>query len=359
MALLHFERLGIYNPLADITDMENVDTGGTSGMTFQATGGRFGERVLSDSTDSISSYVVFDVAGLGASTTNGSTLILNLSFKIDAQNSGRQILLGTTRPSIFSFCWSLVAYADGTMQVRDSVNTTQLSIPDAFVPLAWNHMEIKVTHDNSGTFDMVINGITVAALTGIDTMASSGGPLASVALFGFDDGVASTEPGVLWGDIVIMDDTGSTFNDFIGDMRLELALPDADGGTVDWTRNAGTDDYAAVDDAIAAYDDDTTYLESTTAGEDSLLSYPTSTLANVNTLHFVGMASRIRDDGGVAPLQATHIVNSSATVAEGDTHALASSYQFIQDTFETDPDTGVAWTKSGVDAAEFGIRSIT
>ena len=51
------------------------------------------------------------------------------------------------------------------------------------------------------------------------------------------------------------------------------------------------------------------------------------------------------------------IARSGATEADaGTTHDAGGSYACYQDIFEADPDTSVAWTEAGVDAAEFGIE---
>jgi hypothetical protein len=42
----------------------------------------------------------------------------------------------------------------------------------------------------------------------------------------------------------------------------------------------------------------------------------------------------------------------------GSYSALGTGYQYLPGLFETDPATGVPWTVTGVDDAEFGIGTV-
>ena len=53
-------------------------------------------------------------------------------------------------------------------------------------------------------------------------------------------------------------------------------------------------------------------------------------------------------------------VKSGTTTSDGDAFNIADdSYTSIQRVLETDPDTSSAWTVSGVNAAQFGIKTGT
>ncbi len=67
----------------------------------------------------------------------------------------------------------------------------------------------------------------------------------------------------------------------------------------------------------------------------------------------VATAAR-KDDAGSRSLRA--LIRSGATTANGATRVLGTSYALYDDRFETDPATGTAWTKAGVDALEAGVE---
>ena len=63
-----------------------------------------------------------------------------------------------------------------------------------------------------------------------------------------------------------------------------------------------------------------------------------------------------KDDAGSRSLRA--LIRSGATTANGATRVLGTSYALYDDRFETDPATGAAWTKAGVDALEAGVEVV-
>jgi hypothetical protein len=222
---------------------------------------------------------------------------------------------------------------------------------------AWNTLEIKLFQSaTAGILTVKVNGVVCMNAVDIGNVGLATA-WDTVAFWGVaGDG---NHIGVRYGDIIISDDTGATFNDFIGDFRFETAVPDADGATVDWTRNTGASDYLAIDEAVGAYDDDTTYIESSAIDEDAYATYPAASLSGVDTIHFVALCSRAKDDAGSAPLSVAHIVENNASVDVATTKAVAATYEFVVDIFETNPDGSIAWTKTSIDAAEYGIRSKT
>lgn len=361
MALLNFTRPGLYATFSDLGDDPLLTDAGSSGVSFDATGGRYGERALQDNTDSTTSYFEMSYANAGGDTGVGGTVILNFSFKVESFNTGRSTMLAMTRSSIFSHNWAIEAFADGSIRIQDATLARVATVARGFIPHEWNHWEIRVTHDNApnGTFELWSNGVKIVDETGLDTIASAAGPAEKVLFYGFDKSIIGTETGITYGDIVMMDDTGTVLNDVVGDMRFEVALPTGDGTTTAWTRNAGANDYEAIDEAEGAYDDDTSYLESSSVSDDTYHTFP-STLTDVNTVFFAGLVSRVKNDAGSAPLNVQHIVDSGGTVATGTaTASLGASYTFVLDAFPEDPNASAAWTKTTLDAAEFGIRSVT
>ena len=63
-----------------------------------------------------------------------------------------------------------------------------------------------------------------------------------------------------------------------------------------------------------------------------------------------------KSDAGVRSVKQQ--VRSGGTDYDGDTTALATDYETHCEIAETDPDTAVAWTESGVNAAELGVETV-
>lgn len=341
----------------DIDQWQGVQGDGSQ-FNVSASGGRFGERGWFDDDDTTSSFN-FDYNAIDWSA---NTVFITMQIYVDGEDTQTLPTSAITfGPTSSSDEWAFQVHPSGAWVFKDDNNNRTYSSVNMqhcmLHQLAWNTVEISVAHHTSaGICTIKINGVVCMNAVDVgDTGASSSWD--ELWFKGME--VDSTGLGVMYGDIIVCDDTGATFNDFIGDFRFEVALPDADGATVDWTRNTGSNDFEMVDDAEHEYDDDTTYVESSVAEEDSYMTYPTSTLADVDTILFVALVSLARDDEGIAPLSVAHIVENNASVDVGTTKALLGTYEFVVDMFETNPDGGGAWDKTAVDAAEYGIRSKT
>jgi hypothetical protein len=339
----------------------------TSGISWQAGAGRFGEAVWADDAKD-AGWWAFDIRDYD---WTGDTVFLTMNFfwemgSVTDFGGGSQDAMIIMNNGIdgSSTAWELIMMPEGKWYFLNDNNIgyfpTAAYETYRFKQQCWNTIELSLLQsETNGILTIKVNG--VVCMNAVDV--GDVGPASIWDYLSFP-GIASTSAqheGIYYGDAIVYDDTGATFNALVGDFRIETILPDADGATVDWTRNTGASDYLAVDDAIGSSDDDTTYIESTVADEDSYMSYPASTLTDVDAILFAGIMSRGRDDGGVAPLQVQGLVNSNATVSTGDNVAftVASTYEIMPDWWDLDPDTSAAWGKTGLDAAEWGVRSKT
>lgn len=352
MALLHVAKMGKYDTFVDIDDEQYANSSGTSLFVF-STDGQFGDRALT--LQSSGQTVNFEFDWEQNSRTSDTTLIVafNMYFDNSAQFGGavsqHDVFLTMRNSSVFARHWGLGVNNMGDLQLFPQGFGNNVYAYRALVPSAWNYIEIKATKSDTGTFEVRVNGVTVMNVGSVDLLSGTA-PWNALVFNGLDENV-------IYDDIIIMDGSGASFNDFQGEMRLECALPNADGATVDWTRNTGASDFAAIDDALGAYDDDTTYIESSTAGEDALAAYPAISGTPVD-IHFVAVAHLIKNAAG-APEKFATICDSGATVGVAATITPSTSYGFYTQWFENDPDTAAAWNTAGVNAAEFGVRSVT
>ena len=153
--------------------------------------------------------------------------------------------------------------------------------------------------------------------------------------------------------VYLCDSTGSRNNDFLGDLRVVTLRPDADTARTDFTPSAGSSHYALV--AEAPDDDgDASYLESATVGHQDLYAYQDLTGTSAATLAVQLATVARKDDAGSRSLCA--VLKSGATMPNGVTRVLSTSYSLYDYRFDVDPATGTAWTKAGVDALQAGPR---
>ena len=217
----------------------------------------------------------------------------------------------------------------------------------------WYYVECKVKVDNSpnGSFEIKVNGTTVLSQTGVDTAYRSTTGSDRVVLRGICNGPTR----YMWmDDIYVCDDSGTLNNDFLGPIVVRNISPDADGDDAQWTLSSGASGYPLVNETSPA-DDDSDYIEDTTTGNRSIF-----TMSNVPSgqTGIVGVQQwtdcRITDATNYT-LKQTIKQNGTLYPSTGKTISNQSFAQYY-DILETDPDTGVAWTESGLNAIQSGVE---
>lgn len=207
---------------------------------------------------------------------------------------------------------------------------------------AWNHVEAKVKiHGSTGTVEVRVNGATVLALSGQNT--GSAGETSQVR---FDVNGAFTL-GYYLDDLVAWDTSGSLNNDFVGDVKVFTDLPNADTADVDWTPLTGSDRYAMIDEVPA--DGDTSYDESTTAGDKMGVTFPALDAAVAQVLGVILVTKTKKTDAGACTLQVS--IDSGGSQDAGAANPITTAYTYRFDVFETDPDTAAPWVPAAAGAA--------
>lgn len=212
----------------------------------------------------------------------------------------------------------------------------------------YQSIEFGVTiHGTTGAATVKVDGITWLSLTGVNTKNSAN---ATADRFNF------TLRGS-WRicDLYIADGTGSANNSLPGPMRVDLLLPTSDAGTNQWTPSTGTSHFALVDEAVQ--NGNTDYLSSLTPGNSELFGFQDVPTATTGILGVKSTIVARRDDAGLR--QVAQLCKSNATTRVGTTIPLPTSYAFLEENVEQDPNTSAPWTAAGFNAAQFGVRVIS
>lgn len=353
MALLRAEKIAAkYAAVADIgTDMVGgavVHTGGT------LVAGRFaGENALS--LINVNDYFTIPLTDV-----SGTTIIASGSFYMDPaafagsgvgesrdrilqiNNSGGDTHCGVSTNRV----GQLITMGPGTAPG----NVIARSAPGVLKYKKWHRLEIKaVIADAGGSLEVRLDGVVIFNHTGIDTLNGSFGTASLVRFYGADNALR-------WFDVIVSDGSGTTFNDFLGDYRMEVQLPDADGATAAWTVTGAASNWQAIDDPLAAYDDDTTYIESSTATQVNLASHANFALTNMQSILGVQVeALALAAVSGSLQLRAAGGVS-----VDSPTKTLTTIYKWQMHMFPTDPDTSAAWASAAdINGTEFGVELIS
>ena len=178
--------------------------------------------------------------------------------------------------------WMVMAGPFHTWPFRDPLDfaSAPLALPNTVPVLSRTDVQIGVAdgigntfpivktkvvfNDTTGSIVVKVDGVTVLSVSGIDTVATGNVECTQVVF-----GTSNTNQAVTWymDDLHVFDGLGSVNNDFIGDKRVLLQLPDADTAVTDWVRNGGATDYERINEL--SQDGDTTYIEATAAADVS------------------------------------------------------------------------------------------
>jgi hypothetical protein len=211
----------------------------------------------------------------------------------------------------------------------------------------WSYLEVRMKCDGStGTCIIRLNGIEVKNLTGLDTLYTSA-TLTRIALASR----ASAHQTLDYDDLVVMNTTGAVNNDFLGDVTVTALYPSGAGTTSGWTPSAGSN-YQNVDETPA--NDDTDY--NSTATLNAKDTYAMQDCAAGADIRAVQILAAVRK-GAEGPGQVKLVTRSSSTDYDGAAQGIGgTSYSYVREIRETDPATAAAWSESGWNAVEIGLK---
>lgn len=241
--------------------------------------------------------------------------------------------------------------SDGTIAAYLGASTLLGTSTNQLTSGGWYYIELEVLCNNStGTVDIIVNGTNWLSLTSQDTQPGSNAYHTAVRL-GQNDGSVFTR----YDDIYVLDATGSANNALLGNRRVDALLPDGAGSTTQWTPSAGAN-YTTVDEG-ELLDEDTTYNETSTDNDQDLYTYD-DLPAEASSVDGVMVVTETRVTTGSMDLSS--VIKTGVTTSLGTPETITStSYVTATRLEEQDPDTAAAWTPSGVNGAEFGIRADT
>jgi hypothetical protein len=161
----------------------------------------------------------------------------------------------------------------------------------------------------------------------------------------------------------IWDGSGTDYNEALGKVTHNTTvLVDANGTTNDWTTTDTATNYELVDDTTA-HDGDTTFLEGATASQTQFVGI-VDLPANRVEIH--GVQTTVvarRAAGGDNDLHLLALSNGVTATggdeAPGGQRNLSSSYWWLNEIFETDPDTLTVWEATAARDYEPGWKLAT
>lgn len=215
----------------------------------------------------------------------------------------------------------------------------------------WYFIEAKVTiSDTVGVIEVRVDGVTVLTLSGIDTKNSSAAYTTGVVITG-QNGVNTAD----FNSFYYCDDSGTLNNSFLGVGEALLRLVNGAGSLAQWTPSAGSN-YQNVDDSGSTHDSDTTYNETSTAGNEDEFAVADIPVTGGSVAGVKQTTVMRKTDGGVR--QAAPVINLGGGRSQRSTKTLTTPYVFYQEVFETDPVDASTLTEAKVNAVKIGYNLI-
>lgn len=336
--------------------MDSFDHYATADITEKWTTQSSYDRTIASGGRNSTNCLKFTGAGWVSITCLGgvSEAIVGVAVKVAAFDTGCPLV---EFGSVSTWECGLTVLADGTLQpfVVNNIsheagyNTFRTLIGSPTVVAlqtgVWAYLEVQMKCDGStGTCVVKLNGLEVLNLTGLDTLFTSAS-LTRVALASYNNNLNAFD------DLVIMDLTGAANNSFLGDVTISAILPNGAGNSSGWTPSAGNN-YDCVNEASP--NDDTDYNATSTLNAKDLYAFADAPAgADIRAVQVLASVRKAAEGPGQVKL----VTRSNSTDYDGAEKGIGgTTYAYVREVLETNPATAAAWTESGFNAAEFGIK---
>lgn len=293
----------------------------------------------------------------GSKSISGSpaTIIVGFGFRFNALPPTDSPILTISNSSTNQVTIGLDS--SGVLEAfRGTVTGTLLGA--SAIPLSINtyyYIECKVTIDNAaGVVNVRVDNATHINLTAQDTDNGGGAAVDQISIGG---GGAGSAANIDFDDLYVCDTSGSANNDFLGDCRVVVLVPDGAGSSSQWTPSAGSN-FQCVDDNPP--DGDGTRVSANAVNDIDTYTFGAVGLAL--TPRGVAVWNHAREglfgfDSVIRAISRPGATNYFG--ANSDNIQAAIGYGFRGNVFETNGDTGLPWTISEIDGAQFGFQFVS
>jgi hypothetical protein len=351
MALLFVDSFDHYTTLAQITNKWSLQELGT-GVTvdIQSGQGRSGTNALriNDWSTGAPRYR----SGPHVAIANTATIITGFAFRLDGSPaSGPYALLQIWDLDTLQ-CY-LDLNTDMTLSFVRGDDTVLGTSTATLTAGTYAYIEVKVTVDGSGSYEVHVDETTVLTATGVDTDISGNSYCNAIQI----GGKGPNNNDGMFDDFYLSDTTGDYNKDFLGDTHIEARFPDNAGDYEDWglvdAAVTNTRNWESVDEATP--DDESTYNAGSALNQRDTFFFGSPVL-DVPVYGLV-LQNRVRKaSAGERNLALISI--SAGSLMQGDTHYFGSEYRYIRQIYPTEPVTGTVWTRDGIGTAQFGYEII-
>lgn len=323
------------NTTQDGLEESYVDSGGISAVKLQA--GRTGGLALE--LTSTSTIVNTDkiLAGGGAEQTIG--------FAYKRVSGTGQVILIKLNASSGGFAtsfWELRQDNAGVLQLYLQLvqKGSNGSLPN---DSAWHYVHLHYLIDGTvGFFNVYVDGVLQITYTGHDTTGTIPEGGSEIQRIRFQSASTTT---------ILIDDVYVNSGQLLLEGVVETLFPAGAGANTTWTPSAGSN-YQNVDEK--PMDGDTTYNQSSGSNQVDTFDFDNLATTDVQGIEVHCIVKSTSGSTNVRP-----VIRSGGTdYPAGANTSISTSYVSARLKSDTNPATGLAWTTTTINAAEFGIKAI-
>lgn len=345
-------------------------TASVSSSTAAAYNGRYDGKAVNiggNSTEAIRRS-----QGLHKDFSNTTTISIGFAFR-SVSGSAVYFYYNTVDPFIIFYNGTASSAASSNNNIVAGMNFTQLNASSPvlvnilnktgtilssyqlpfFDHTVWNFVEVELqSSTTAGQMRIYLNGNLVSAISNANfSNSTSITDINKVAICGH-----SISSNSIYIDDFYITNTATR----LGEIHIATVRPSADTAQKDWTPSTGTANFSVVNDDN--YSSDTTYITTNASNKKDI--YDLQDLSVVTTVSGTPLATKINGVGYKTTFGQSSvnlILKSGTTEANGTAISLyegASGIQLIPSSiYETDPSTAIAWTVTGVNNSQIGIRT--
>jgi hypothetical protein len=265
-----------------------------------------------------------------------STVLASRNIMLVLDGVTEQISIRTNASSVLYVSRSGASLATGT---------TPLSLD------TWYYIELKFTiNGSSGSVELNLNGATEIASTGsLDTTSTANDRWTGLGFLSLTSAVN------MWIDDVYALDSGSGTNtNFLGPVQVVSRAPSANGATVAWTPNGGSNVGSVGEDF---QDGTATFNQSATANQVDTFEMQNAPIASGSLFAVAHHLVAVQDAGATRTI--APVLRLSGTDYVGTGVALSTSIRFLSEYYDQNPATSSAWALSEWNGAESGYKLVS
>jgi hypothetical protein len=242
---------------------------------------------------------------------------------------------------------------DGALDVKRGTTSIGRTLP-CIGAGAYQHIEVYAKAGNSdGAVEIRVDEVVRLNLTGVDTIQTANIEFSQWSIgHGTNGGTAVIDFADMYCNDT--DDDGSGCNTFVGDCKSGVLMVNADTAQADFALSSGVTGYELLDETPA---NDSDYIDTASTAAESNFGLADGPANLTEILTVRPFVRAMKDDAGTCTIAPS--IKSDGVKATVDAQPVTTAFAYYDSNVPVDPDTGVPWTLSGINAALHVVERTT